>query len=107
MTVKAKANSKVQDSDILITTAVMSYNLADSIENKDEIAYTTNHVIAGTGLEANPLFGANLLPNSLLGWLALILVILALIIIGRKLYINYLAKNSRSANANQIDNLPM
>ncbi|MBU1728143.1 hypothetical protein KKA39_02485 [Patescibacteria group bacterium] len=105
MTIKAKANSKAENGSVLITSAIMSYNIADSTENKDEIAYITNHVIEGIGLEANPLFGAGFLPNTLLGWLALILVVLGLAIVGRKIYLDYLAKNSKTTN--HIDNLPI
>ncbi|MFZ2072353.1 MAG: hypothetical protein WAV10_01570 [Minisyncoccia bacterium] len=104
ITIKGKLNSKAQDGNILITTAIMSYNLEGSTESKDEIAYSTNHVISGNGLEANPLFGASFLPNTLLGWLALVLIILGLALIGRKFYTNYLAKNK---TASPIDNLPM
>jgi len=107
ITIKGKVNSKAEDNNILITTAVMSYNLEGSTETKDEIAYATNHVIAGIGLEANPLFGTNFLPSTLLGWLALILVVLGLAIIGKNLYSNYAVKNSGRKISNDIDNLPM
>ena len=107
ITIKAKVNSKAQDNNLLITTAVMSYNIEGSTETKDEIAYATNHIIAGVGLEANPLFGANFLPSTLLGWLALLLVILGLAIVGKNLYSNYAIKGNGRKTSGDIDNLPM
>ena len=107
MTIKGKVNSKASDDSVFITTAIMSYNIADSTENKDEIAYVTNHVIEGSGLEANPLFGADFLPTTLLGWLALMLVALGLIIVGKKIYEKYAMKTSRTGTADHIDHLPM
>jgi len=105
ITIKGKVNSKAQDSNILISTAVMSYNLTGSTETKDEIAYVTNHVIAGIGLQANPLFGTGFLPSTLLGWLALILVILGLVIVGKNIYSNYAVKGNGKKTSSDIDNL--
>jgi len=107
MTIKGKVNSKAQGSDILITTAIMSYNLTGSTESKDEIAYATNHVIEGIGLQANALFGTSFLPSTLLGWFVLILIILGLAVVGKNLYSTYAVKNSNEKTSNHTDNLPM
>ncbi|MFA6524347.1 MAG: IPT/TIG domain-containing protein [Candidatus Paceibacterota bacterium] len=107
ITIKGKVNSKAQNNNILITTAVMSYNQEGSTETKDEIAYATNHIVEGIGLQANPLFGTNFLPSTILGWLALLLVILGLAIVGKNLYSNYAVKGSGKRTSGDIDNLPM
>ena len=110
MTIKGKINSKAVAQDILITTAVMSYNTTSSDVEQDQIAYVTNNVLAGSasGLAANSLFGANFLPVSLMGWLILILIIVALAFISRIIYMKYtLRKARRNVNADHINNLPM
>ncbi len=112
LTIKGKVNSKPADSSVFVTTAVMSYNLKGETDEKDEIAYITNHITVpvATGLEANSIFGASFLPSSLLGWLALILIILGLIAVSRTLYMNYAMKGTSIDNADHtshhIDNLP-
>jgi len=92
MTIRGRVNSNASLQNILVTTAVMSYNIAGSSLKKDEIAYVTNYVVeanASTGLEANPLFGANS-TFRILGWIILILAIIGIMIAGKKLY----AKNN-------------
>ena len=109
MTIKGKVNSKAGAQNVLVTTAIMSYNATNSDLEKDEVAYVTNNVLAGsTGLEANSLFGAKFLPSTLLGWLALIFVILGLAAVSRIIYKNSSIKRNRASagNANHIDNLP-
>ncbi len=108
MTIKGALNSNASGKNVIITTAVMTYNLAGSTVEKDEIAYVTNHVTAGTGLEANSLFGASFLPSTLLGWLALLLVLLGLGVVGRKIYADYyMTKAIQKGSADHVDNLPM
>jgi len=108
MTVIGKVNSKVSPQNILVTTAIMSYNTPSSITEKDEIAYVTNNVVINAeGLAANSLFGASFLPSTLLGWLALILVILALSIVSRKIFINRSTKKLAPKTADHIEDLPM
>ncbi len=88
MTIKGKVNSNASLQNVLVTTAVASYNVTGSSLSKDEISYVTNSVTTGTGLEANSIFALSSLPR-LIGWLFLILAIIALAIIGRKLYITH------------------
>ena len=106
-TVKGKVNSKAEDKSILVTTAVMSYNLTGSTTEKDEISYATNHVVLGIGLAANSVFGTSFLPSTLLGWLALMLVILALVTVSRKIFGSYFIKTTGIKNTDHIDNLPI
>ena len=47
---------------------------------------------SNTGLEANPFIGSSFLPSTLIGWLAIILIILGLILVSRQLYIKVPAK---------------
>ena len=96
ITIKGTVNSNAPLNKILVTTAMMSYGIAGTTLTKDEIAYATNNIIEkSTGLEANPLFSIASLPY-LLGYFALLLVIMALVIIGRKIYIkNKLNKNTK------------
>jgi hypothetical protein len=127
MTITGKVNSNASAEDVLVTTAIMSYNNANSTLEKDEVAYVTNNVQAGAnGLTANSIFGASFWPSNLLEWLILILIILGLVLISRKAYKNYTLKkaqtdmnntlnsvnnnptnNNSNYSADHIDNLPM
>ena len=115
MTITGKVNSKAVNTVAFVTTAIMSYNVTGSTDQKDEIAYVVNHVVAGNNLSANALFGAEFLPSTLIGWLVLILIILGLVILGRKLYTDYAMKSAGTAgvsdmgndHADHIDQLPM
>ena len=107
ISIKGKINSSASAQSILVTTAIMSYNTSFSNNEKDEIAYITNSVLGGgTGLEANSIFGKNFLPSSLLGWSALVLVILFLVSINRKLYAKKYAYEKKYGEADHINNLP-
>ena len=90
MTIKGSINSKAPTENILVTTAIMSYDTASSKITKDEIAYVTNNVIAGTSndLAANSIFGASFLPSSLLGWLAILFAIFCFFAVTRKVYMD-------------------
>jgi hypothetical protein len=105
MTITGKVNSNASTEDVLVTTAIMSYNTTNSTLEKDEVAYVTNNMLNGaTGLAANSIFGASFLPSNLLEWLILILVILGLAFISRKAYKNYTLKKAQtSMNNNPIN----
>jgi hypothetical protein len=117
MTITGKVNSQASAQNVLVTTAVMSYNTASSDIEKDEVAYVTNDVLnSATGLAANSIFGASFMPSNLLEWLILILVILGLAFVSRRVYMNYALKKNSARNSNpsdysdhsdHIDNLPM
>ncbi len=104
MTITAKATSRGIDK-VIVTTALMSYNEFGSTAAKEELAYVTNHVVPGNGLEGNALFGADFLPTTLLGWLALILIVLGLTVVGRKLYADYGAKKMVAARSTRDEHM--
>lgn len=107
MTIKAKVNSNVSLEKALVTTAIMSYTIAGPNIDKDEMAYITNYVTPAqqaTGLEANPLFGITSMPR-LLGWIALILVVLVVaIFLGRRIYLKNGLRKSTNAITDQVNN---
>jgi len=108
MTIKGKINSNAMPKDIIVTTAIMSYNTANSNLKKNEIAYVTNNIAEGSNLAAASLFGnGSFLPSTLLGWLALVLVVLGLSVIGRRLYMTFMVRTAGSKNSDHINNLPM
>ncbi len=95
----------------------------DTVPSITNIPNTPNYYPlsdSNPGLTANSLFGfgAGFFPTTLFGWLLLLLVIVALVIISRKLYQSYKVKkippkinNQKNEmytdNADHIDNLPM
>ena len=108
MTIDGTVNSKAENQSVLVTTAVMTYNIAGSTTEKSEIAYVSNHIVlTGVSNVANPLFGANFMPTSLIGWIILLLLIALLVIIVRKIYLSYSLKKNKTLSADHIDNLPM
>jgi len=105
MTIKGIVNSDASINKILVTTAMMSYNVIGTTLTKEELAYTTNNIIEkSTGLEANPLFSITSLPY-FLGYFALLLLIIALVIIGRKIYIQNKLNKSTKIITDHINNL--
>ncbi|MCX6755063.1 MAG: hypothetical protein NT068_00780 [Candidatus Nomurabacteria bacterium] len=89
ITIKGQVNGKALTSSVLLTTATMTYNPEGSSIEKDEIDYVSNHVVDGNNLAAASIFGAGFFPSTLIGWMILILIIMALIIVSRKLYLDY------------------
>ena len=70
---------------------------------------TDTNYFDNNNLGANAIFGfTNFLPKTFLGWLVFLILILLIIIIGRKLYEDYSYQKSRNkVNANHINNLPV
>lgn len=89
ITIRGHLNKESTNSTSLITTAIMTYNVAGSNVEKNEIAFVTNHILNGNSLAAASLFGAGFMPTTLIGWVALLLIILALIALIRHLYLGY------------------
>ncbi len=85
MTITGQVNGKAEEGAILVTTVAMTYNIEDSTTEQDEIAYVTNHVIAGNELAAASVFGDGFLPKTLIGWLILLLIVMAVIVFGKRL----------------------
>lgn len=74
------------DRDLLVTTAHMVFTVLPSGAQEDAIAYALNTVSKNnSSLVGLSLFGADIFPDTLAGWLLLILIILALILVIRKL----------------------
>ena len=108
MTIKGKLNSQTPGNSILTTTAVMSYNLTGSNALQTEIAYVINHAVIGNALAAGAIFGSNFLPSSLFGWLFLILIIFAIILLVKKMYSDrFTPKNHAMNSSDHINHLPM
>jgi hypothetical protein len=91
-----KVNNKAADLGVLVTTGIMSYTPAGSTFQRDEIAYVTNKVNPSSDLGAASIWGyKSFLPSTLLGWLAVILVILGFTIVGKNLYAAYAYRKSQ------------
>ncbi len=78
--------------DLIVTTATVVYTNPTTRAQEDAIAYSLTTVSddCPNGFGANALFSGSFLPDTLLEWLLLILLILGLMVLGRKLY----AKNN-------------
>ncbi len=70
----------------LVTTASVVFTLPSTAQN-DVTAYAINNLVdsAGNSLGANALF-SGFMPNSLLGWLIVILIILGIVAVSRRFY---------------------
>ncbi len=79
--------NSAKDRDLLVTTAHMVFTVLSSGAQEDAIAYALNTVSknSNSSLVGLSLFGADIFPDTLAGWLLLILIILALILVIRKL----------------------
>lgn len=76
------------DRDLLVTTATIGYKSPTTTAQESAIAYELNNTgnCPRTNLAGLALFGGDFFPTTLIGWLLLILVILALIYVVRRLY---------------------
>lgn len=85
LAIEAQVNKTAKNADVLVTTGTVTYQYG-SVQDQ-VIVYEINNVScpATLGLGAFAL-GAGFLPSSLLGWLLLILIILALIAIAMKVF---------------------
>ncbi|MCX6757297.1 MAG: hypothetical protein NTZ44_00180 [Candidatus Nomurabacteria bacterium] len=99
MTIKGHVVSKTTSQDVVITTATMTYNVAGSTTQKDEIAYVTNHISDNSNLTAASIFGANFLPKTLIGWLLLLLVAFGLVVVGKRLFVGSLFKRATNQSS--------
>jgi uncharacterized repeat protein (TIGR01451 family) len=107
MKIIGKVNSKAADLGVLVTTAIMSYTPAGSELQKDEIAYVTNKINPASDLGAASIWGnKSFLPKTILGWLAVLLVILGFVIVGKNLHAAYAyRKSQKQYGSNDDDNL--
>jgi len=85
----ANAGSDLNIGQLLVVAANIVYTAKNGTQG-DAIAYVTHRVVAaGNGLGAS-IFGAgSFLPTTLLGWLILIILVLALVLLGNHLYGRY------------------
>jgi hypothetical protein len=89
--VRAKVNSEAITGNLAVTTATVVYTNTTTRAQEDAIAYsliTISNDCPNTGnvLGASAFGLGSFFPTTLVGWLLLILIILALIVIGRQLY---------------------
>ncbi len=85
---RARVNSEATTGNLAVTTATVVYTNTITRAQEDAIAYSlitvSNDCPNVLGASA---FGlSSFFPNTLIGWLLLILIILALIVIGRQIY---------------------
>lgn len=89
--VRARVNSEAITGNLAVTTATVVYTNTSTRAQEDAIAYSLITVSAdcpntGNVLGASAFGLGSFFPTTLVGWLLLILIILALIVIGRQLY---------------------
>jgi hypothetical protein len=87
LTIKGTVTSDAEGKDLLITTAVISYEVSGSTKKEEKVDYVTNKIVEDNSLTAGAINGdQSFLPNTLLDWLTLILVVSGLILVGKNLY---------------------
>ncbi len=89
--VRARVNTEAITGNLAVTTATVVYTNTVTRAQEDAIAYSLITVSpdcpnAGNVLGASAFGIGSFFPTTLVGWLLLILIILALIVIGRQLY---------------------
>ena len=88
--VRARVNNTAVVGNLAVTTATVVYTNTNTRAQEDAIAYslvTVSNDCPNTNNLGASAFGiASFFPHTLLGWLLLILVILALIVLGRQFY---------------------
>jgi uncharacterized repeat protein (TIGR01451 family) len=88
--VRARVNSSAVIGNLAVTTATVVYTNTNTRAQEDAIAYsliTVSNDCPNTNNLGASAFGiGSFLPSTLIGWLILILVILALIVLGRQFY---------------------
>ncbi len=81
----ATPDSGLAVGDLLVVTANMVYTDASGAQS-DAVAYVTHRIAGSNGLGAS-IFGAgSFMPTTLLGWIILIALILALVLLGNHVY---------------------
>ncbi len=85
MIVSGTVPNNVKDGNNLVSMATLNYTVSGVHES--QVAYASNTVRdSSNSLAGLALFGADFTPNTLFGWLVLILIIIALIYAGRRMY---------------------
>jgi hypothetical protein len=88
LSIKGRVLNEAKEKDLIITTALLSYKVSGSNKQEEKIDYVTNKIIP---IDSNLAASSNLandsfLPNTLIDWLTLILVIAGLILVGKNIY---------------------
>ena len=86
---EGKVRESARDNELLVTTATLAYkNKGNALDTV--IAYETNTVTPrdNSFLAGLAIFGADIFPHSLVGWLILILIVLLLVHYARKVFSN-------------------
>lgn len=77
---------KAADEEVLVATAIIAFTFANNSGQEEAIDFYSHDVTeCGNRLGAFALFGGDFFPHTLAGWILLILLILALIYLGRKI----------------------
>ncbi|MFA6397877.1 MAG: hypothetical protein WDK96_03495 [Candidatus Paceibacterota bacterium] len=87
---QGKVLPKAKNSEMLVTSAILVFTNTNGAQ-EDATAYVLNDVEGGNSnnLTAASIFGdGSFLPNTLIGWILLILAIFILVLIGRRIYDN-------------------
>ncbi len=83
MTISGQINSGLKDGDPVVAQGVMAFNSPKSSATENAIAYDADTFSTGTSVLGASIFGLGFLPNSLAGWLIIILIILIIVLIAR------------------------
>lgn len=89
LSIKGIITSEAEEKDLLVTTAVMTYKISESDKQEEKVAYATNKIKSedsNLAASSNLSKHNNFLPNTLIDWLTLVLVVSGLILVGRNLY---------------------
>ena len=91
----------------IVTTAILVYTTPKGAQ-ENAMAYVLNSPTGGSSLVGAAIFGGGILPRTMLGWLFLFVIVLALVLIVRKLREDSLYQKSlQRVDANHIQNLPV
>lgn len=84
MTISGTVNSGLKDGDPVVAQAVMAFENPKTTATENAIAYDADTFSLATGsVLGASIFGLGFLPNTLAGWLIIILIILIIVLIAR------------------------
>ena len=87
--IRIKVTTNAEVGKIIVVTANLAYTIVDSKTQEEVFAYAKNTIEGRAEIQQGALaflFGDSFFPNTLLGWLLLILVITLLVLSARKVY---------------------
>ena len=83
MTITGEIDSGLKDGDPVVAQAVMAFENPKTTATENAIAYDADTFSLNSSVLGASLFGLGFLPNSLAGWLIIILIILIIVLIAR------------------------